>query len=108
ADEEAMASGSDGPAVKWAVDYQIAVGEFFGAQRLVPVRSAHAHCDGEALGEPGVRFLEQLADQGARTRIPLTLDPRSTDFTCALEIGQDQYIVDIERRVLAAMKRIGA
>lgn len=103
-----MASGSDGPAVKWALDYQLAVGEFFGAQRLVPVRSAHAHCDGEALGEVGVRFLEQLADQGARTRIPLTLDPRSTDFTCALQIGQEQSIVDTERRILAAMTRMGA
>lgn len=108
ADEEAMASGSDGPAVKWALDYQLAVGEFFGAQRLVPIRSAHAHCDGEALGEPGVRFLEQLAGQGARTRVPLTLDPRSTDFSCALEIGQDQSIVEIERRILAAMTRMGA
>jgi predicted aconitase len=108
AEEEAMASGSDGPAVKWALDYQLSVGEFFGAQRLVPVRSAHAHCDGEALGEAGVRFLEQLADQGARTRIPLTLDPRSTDFTCALQIGQDQSIVDIERRILGAMTRMGA
>ncbi|RBM14111.1 hypothetical protein DI005_29995 [Prauserella sp. PE36] len=108
ADEEAMAAGSDGPAVKWAMDYQLAVGGFFGARRLVRVRSAHAHCDGEALGEPGVRFLEQLADQGARARIPLTLDPRSTDFSCALDIGQSQSIVDTERRILAAMARMGA
>ncbi|MFC4004022.1 aconitase X [Prauserella oleivorans] len=108
AEEEALAAGSVGPAVKWAMDYQLAVGRFFGAQRFVQVRSAHAHCDGEALGEPGVRFLEDLADQGARTRIPLTLDPRSTDFSCALEIGQDESIVDIERRILAAMVRMGA
>lgn len=108
AHEEAMAAGAEGPAVKWAMDYQLAVGGFFGARRFVPVRSAHAHCDGEALGERGVRFLEQLADQGARACIPLTLDPRSTDFSCALEIGQDQSIVDIERRILAAMKRMGA
>src|SRR5262245_45518494 len=103
-----MAAGASGAAVKWAMDYQLAVGDFFGARRLVPVRSAHAHCDGEALGEPGAAFLEQLADQGARVRIPLTLDPRSTDFSCALEIGQDQSIVDLERRILAAMTRMGA
>lgn len=108
AEEESMTAGADGPAVKWAMDYQLAVARFFGARRFVPVRSAHAHCDGEALGEPGVRFLEELADQGARTRIPLTLDPRSTDFSCALQIGQDQSIVDIERRILAAMTRMGA
>lgn len=107
-EEQAMADGSAGTAVKWAMDYQLAVGAFFGAQRMVPVRSAHAHCDGEALGDPGAAFLEQLADQGARVRIPLTLDPRSTDFSCALEIGQDQSIVDLERRILAAMTRMGA
>lgn len=107
-EEQAMAAGSAGAAVKWAIDYQLAVGEFFGARRMVPVRSAHAHCDGEALGEPGAAFLEGLADQGARVRIPLTLDPRSTDFSCALEIGQHQSIVDLERRILSAMTRMGA
>lgn len=107
-EEQAMAAGTAGTAVKWAMDYQLAVGEFFGAQRMVPVRSAHAHCDGEALGEPGVRFLEELADQGTQVRIPLTLDPRSADLSCALETGQQQSIVDIERRILAAMTRMGA
>jgi predicted aconitase len=107
-EEQAMAAGAAGTAVKWAMDYQVAVGSFFGARRMVPVRSAHAHCDGEALGAPGTAFLEQLADQGARVRIPLTLDPRSTDFSCALEIGQSQSIVDLERRILAAMTSMGA
>ncbi|MQA12321.1 MAG: DUF521 domain-containing protein [Pseudonocardiaceae bacterium] len=107
-DEEAMLAGEAGTPVKWALDYQLAVGEFFGAERFVPVRSAHAHCDGEALGEAGVRFLEQLADQGALTRVPLTLDPRSTDFSCALDIGQDESITDRERRIIAAMTRMGA
>lgn len=107
-EEEAMAAGAEGTPVKWALDYQLAVGRFFQAERFVPVRSAHAHCDGEALGEPGVRLLEDLADQGARTRIPLTLDPRSTDFSAAIDIGQDSGIVDREHRIIAAATGMGA
>lgn len=107
-EEEEMLSGANGTAPQWALDYQLSVGRFFGAERFVPVRSAHAHCDGEALGEPGTRFLENLAEQGASARIPLTLDPRSTDFTAALDIGQDEAIVRRERRIIAAASRIGA
>jgi predicted aconitase len=107
-EEEAMLAGTDGPSVKWALDYQRAVGQLFQASRFVPVRSAHVHCDGEALGEPGVRFLENLVEQSARTRIPLTLDPRSTDFSAAIDIGQDASIVERERRIIAAAGAMGA
>lgn len=103
-----MLAGAHGEAERWAIAYQRDVGRFFGAERLVRVRSAHVHCDGEALGEPGVAFLERWADAGARVRIPLTLDPRSTDGPRARELGQDQAIVETEARIVAALMRMGA
>jgi predicted aconitase len=107
-DERAMLAGAHGEAERWAIAYQRDVGRFFGAERLVPVRSAHVHCDGEALGEPGVAFLERWARAGARVRIPLTLDPRSTDAPRASELGQDPAIVETEARIVAALLRMGA
>lgn len=106
--EQRTLEGEHGPAAQWGLDYQVKVGEFFGAERLAKVRSAHIHCDGEALGEPGVAFLEEWADQGARLVVPLTMDPRSTDFSQALEIGQEQSIVDQEQRIVKALHDMGA
>jgi predicted aconitase len=108
AEEREIQAGEHGEAARWAIEYQLDVGRFFGAERLVAVRSAHVHCDGEALGEPGVAFLERWAEAGARVRIPLTLDPRSTDGPRAREIGQDQAIVDSEARIVAALREMGA
>jgi predicted aconitase len=107
-EEEGIRRGDAGPGARWGLEYQTAVGRFFGAERLVPVRSAHIHCDGEALGEPGVAFLEEWARSGARVRVPLTLDPRSADLERGEEIGQDPAIVERERRVLAALVTLGA
>jgi predicted aconitase len=107
-EEQEMLAGAQGEAARWGIGYQLDVGRFFGAERLVPVRSAHIHCDGEALGEPGVAFLERWADAGARVQIPLTLDPRSADGARAREIGQDQAIVDTEVRIVAALRAMGA
>lgn len=107
-DERALAEGAGGEAARWAIDYQARVGEFFGAERLVEIRSAHVHCDGEALGEPGVEFLEDWAARGALVRVPLTLDPRSADPARARDVGQDDAIVEREARVMAALSAMGA
>src|SRR5258708_36864700 len=60
-DERAMRAGEFGEPRRWAIEHQIAVGEFFDAADLVPVSQAHIMADTEALGEAGVRFLENLA-----------------------------------------------
>jgi predicted aconitase len=107
-EEQEMLAGARGEAARWGIAYQLDVGRFFGAERLVPVRSAHIHCDGEALGEPGVAFLERWVAEGARVQIPLTLDPRSADSARAHEIGQDHAIVETEARILASLRAMGA
>ena len=86
--EREMLAGAAGPAARWGIGYQRSVGKFFGAERMVSVRSAHIHCDGEALGEPGAAFLEDWVERGARLAIPMTMDPRSTDPERAREIGR--------------------
>jgi predicted aconitase len=55
-----------------------------------------------------VAFLERWAEEGARVRIPLTLDPRSADSARAREIGQQHAIVETEARIVAALRGMGA
>ena len=61
-DEElAMRAGTFGPAVAWAIDHQIKVGTYLGAEDFVPVAQAHIMADTESLGLAGVEWLERWA-----------------------------------------------
>ena len=60
-EEQAILAGAAGEPRRWAIQHQIAVGEFFDAADLVPVSQAHIMADTESLGEAGIRFLESLA-----------------------------------------------
>jgi predicted aconitase len=105
--ERAMLAGELGPAVKSALEHQVAVGEFFGAEDFVPVTQAHVMADTESLGEAGVAWLESLGAAGARVRIPTITDPRGTDFAKAGALRQAPWMVELERRAVVAFMRLG-
>jgi predicted aconitase len=103
--ERAMRAGAHGPAVKSAIEHQIRVGEFFGAEGFVPVTQAHIMADTESLGEEGVRWVESLA--GAKVRVPTIMDPRGTDFSKASVLKHPRWILDLERRAIDGFQALG-
>ena len=110
-DEESdILAGKMGVVAQQALQHQIKVGEFFGAEDFVPVTQAHLMADTESLGEAGVRWLENLAatDDGRRqVRIPTITDPRGTDFAKAALLGQTSAMLGLERRAIAALVKLG-
>src|SRR5258705_7806633 len=105
-----MLAGEMGRVPKLAIEHQRKVGEFFGARDFVPVTQAHIMADTESLGESGVEWLEDLAatKAGTRTvRIPTITDPRGTDFTRAKQLKQADWMVELERRAVAAFVKLG-
>ena len=85
--ECAMRAGELGRVAQLAIEHQVKVGEFFGAPDFVPVTQAHVMADTESLGEAGVAWLESLAREGGRVRVPTITDPRGTDFAKAAMLG---------------------
>ena len=109
-EEKDMLAGKAGPVPQQALQHQIKVGEFFGADDMVPVTQAHLMADTESLGEAGVRWLEGLAattDGQRRVRIPTITDPRGTDFAKADMLGQTSTMLDLERRAIVAFEQLG-
>src|SRR6201996_456398 len=109
-EEEAMRAGAFGPAQQWAIDHQIRVGRYLGAEDFVPVSQAHIMADTESLGVAGVEWLERLAALPAPQRrvcIPTITDPRGTDFAAAHRLGQSPWMLDLERRAIAAFEALG-
>lgn len=106
-EENAMLHGEQGTALRLAMEHQLAVGRFFGADDMVPVTQAHIMADTESLGLAGVQWLEQLADASGAVRVPTITDPRGTDFAHAKELGQADWMVELERRAIDAFTRLG-
>jgi predicted aconitase len=108
--ENDMRGGELGRALQIAIEHQIKVGDFFGAEDFVPVTQAHIMADTESLGDAGVRWLEMLAREDGgrvRMRVPTIIDPRGTDFAKAGLLKQPAWVVDLERRAVEAFTRIG-
>ena len=106
-EEKAMLAGDFGPAVKWAMEHQLQVGRMFDAKDMVSVSQAHMMADPESLGEAGVAFTEKLAENDTRVRIPMITDPRGVDLNCYEPIGQTEIMAKLERRFIAACKKMG-
>src|SRR5436853_3176135 len=108
-DEQEMLAGKRGPVARLALQHQLKVGEFFGAEDFVPVTQAHIMADTESLGEAGVRWLETLAASADNPGVcvPTITDPRGTDFSKASMLGHTAAMLDLERRAIAAFVKLG-
>src|SRR5689334_17787281 len=109
-EEQAMRAGRLGPAVQWAIEHQIKVGRYLGAEDFVEVSQAHIMADTQSLGVAGVEWLERWAKLPAeqrRVRIPTITDPRGTDFAAAHKLKQQPWMLELERRAIAAFEALG-
>ncbi|MBC8224291.1 aconitase X catalytic domain-containing protein [Candidatus Bathyarchaeota archaeon] len=103
-----MLGGEEGPAAAKLLELLVALGEVFGAERLVPVESAHiSGVSYKNLGEAGLGWLVEQADLGARARIRATLNPAGMDMEFWREMGVPEEFAEGQRRVLAAFERMG-
>ncbi len=75
-EEQALLDGAAGRGVQRAMEIVTTLGRIYGAADLIPI--GHAQISGVSyknLGDAGVAFLEEWADQGAQVRVPTTLNP---------------------------------
>ena len=109
-EEKSMLGGAQGQIRANALQHIIDVGIFFDAKDLVAVSQAHIMADTEALGEPGVAYLESLAAspmEERRVLIPTITDPRGTDFKAYDKIKHNRSIVRLEERARDAFQALG-
>ncbi|MDH5792733.1 MAG: aconitase X catalytic domain-containing protein, partial [Candidatus Bathyarchaeota archaeon] len=105
--EERMLAGEEGPAAARMLELIVALGEVFGAERLVPVESAHiSGVSYKNLGDAGLEWLEEQAGLGARARIRATLNPAGMDLDLWREMGVPEEFACGQERVIGAFERM--
>jgi len=107
-EEHDIVDGRHGHALQDALEYQIKVGQFFGAEQFVRVRSAHLASDAESLRDFGVDYLEKLASTGTKFTIPTTTNGQASDPDRAAEIGQNPIWARRTEQIQASLETMGA
>jgi len=107
-EEQAMLAGDCGPGVRQAMGIVVALGQIYGARRLVEVGSVQvAGVSYRNLGEAGLEFLRQWAGQAARVRVPTTLNPAGMDLCAWRELGFSEAFARRQQAVIGAYERLG-
>jgi len=104
AQERAILAGERGEAPRRALEYQVKVGEFWGAKRFVPITNAHMMGDIEVMGDGGLQWLKDYAALGARCAVGTTTNARCIDFAHCERLGQDALEVAKERELIACLR----
>ncbi len=107
-EERAMLAGDLGPGVGKAMEIIVALGRVYDAKGLIPVSSAQvAGVSYRNLGEAGLQFLTEWADQGARSRVPATLNPAGIDLRAWRELGFSEAFARRQMAVVEAYEALG-
>ena len=106
-DEERMLAGEEGEAVRKSMEILVALGEIYGAERLIPVKSAQVSgVSYKTIGDAGLEYLEDLA-QDAKVRIRTTLNPPGMDMEQWRELYVPEDFAEKQMQILDAYGKMG-
>ncbi|MGO1120274.1 aconitase X [Rhodovibrionaceae bacterium A322] len=106
AQEQSLLAGDAGEGMALALRVVTGTARLMGAQRLIPVQSAHI--DGVIYhGDAGVHFAEKLVSLGAKVSVPATTNVGALDLLCPGTIRLDARKKDMARRMMLAHEDLG-
>ncbi len=107
-EEESMLSGDEGPAVRRAMQIVVTLGRVYEAERLLPVSSVQvAGVSYRNLGDAGLSFVRDWAAEGARVRVPTTLNPAGMDLQDWERMGISPAFAAKQHEVVQAYAAMG-
>ena len=105
--EQRMLSGEEGYAVKKSMEILVALGDIYGAERLIKVGSVQvAGVSYHNLGDAGLEFLNELAKDG-RVKVLTTLNPAGMDLENWRQLGISEEFAEKQNMVIDAFKKMG-
>ena len=105
--EEKTLKGEDGEAKQLSMEILAKVGDATGADRLVPIKSAHVLAHYSSLHEAGIEVLEKFADAGGKFAVPTTVDPASVDLENWKQFGISEEYARKQFRLCDAYAKLG-
>jgi predicted aconitase len=105
--EKEMLEGKHGNAVKKSMGILVALGEIFGAKKLIPVKSVQiSGVSYDNLGDAGLEFLNEIAKDG-KVVVTTTLNPAGMDMENWKALGIPEDFAKKQIMVIEAFKKMG-
>lgn len=104
-DEEKIFDGKLGEPQKIAIRLLYSLGELGGADRLIPIKSAHiSGVSYKNIGEGGIKFLEKMF---AKVTVPTSLNPLGFDIENGGPVNIDKNFRSKQMQIVDIYKRMG-
>lgn len=108
-EEEKLYSGEAGWVLEKAMKVIVKVGEFMGADRLVPISHAHISGVGYAnIGEAGLSLLRDVKTSGAGFSTFTTANPGSVDENSSAYFNYGLQFIEKQKEILEILRSMGA
>ncbi len=106
-DEERALSGEQGEGRQKAMELLTALGDIFGASRLVPIASAQVSgASFKTVGEAGIQWLESMA-RNTRVSVPAMVNPLGLDLRRWRSMGISEEFHARQMRIVSAYHAMG-
>ena len=106
-EQKEMLQGKNGYAPKKSMEILYALGEIYGAQRFLDVKSVQiAGVSYDNLGDAGLEFLAEMAHDG-RVKVLTTLNPAGMDMQNWKALGISEKFAEKQKMVIEAFARMG-
>jgi len=106
--EQALLDGKHGRGLKKAMEILMALGRIYNAKEMVPVTSAQiAGVSYKNIGDPGLEFLTDWANQDARVHIPAFMNPAGIDRQLWRQLGFPETFAQKQLEIIEVLKRMG-
>lgn len=105
--DERILKGEEGHSRRKAMEILVALGEIYGAERLIPIASAQVSgASFKTVGDAGIRFLEDFSAD-ARVAVRATVNPLGLDMRNWRSIGVDEEFHGKQTRIVKAYGTLG-
>ncbi len=104
-EEERTLDGEDGQTLAKAMEILVALGDIYGAEKLIPVRSAQiAGVSYKTIGDAG---LEWISDLNGKVKVPSILNPAGMDLKRWELMGIKPDFARKQKEVIEAYEKLG-
>jgi hypothetical protein len=106
--EEKTLDGEYGEARATAMRLLCALGEIYGAKRLIPVKSCHVSgVSYKTIGDMGLEFLRQMVEEGASFTVKTTVNPCGIDLEDWEKIGFPREFAKKQLEIVDCFRAMG-
>ncbi len=107
AEEERILAGEEGHGRSKAMQLIVALGDIYGAERLIPIASAQVSgASFKTIGDAGIKFLEDFSEH-AKVTVRASLNPLGLDLRRWRTMGVNDDFRSKQDRIVSAYRSLG-